>query len=216
MSEYSFRNGFKEESSWNNFKKLDTNGDKKISFSEVKKLDKNNDGVLNDKEFENAGITSTVVQDEINVRLPNLKSGDTNPLDQRVVFDIKKINEKIDKLKCKGIDCLSPTYLTLPKLPDPNHRISDTIHTKYLRAKVVMSPTQFKDLETKLNSKNMNEVKINNLLNKALETHDLFTMADGYQIIAATKNQVRLVEDQNRTLEEKSAIFVKRTGLILT
>ncbi|MEK7433193.1 MAG: hypothetical protein AABZ74_08685 [Cyanobacteriota bacterium] len=166
-SEYKSRDSFKEANSWNSFKKFDENKDGKINLNEIKKLDTDGDGVLSDSEFENTGITSKVVQDEITSKIPNLKSK-INPVE--VVFITKQADEKIENLKCKKNECLTPSSLSLKSKNEPNHRVSEEIHNKYLTIKSLLSDSvTFNKFENVLNKiSNKSEKEINSFLDKSL------------------------------------------------
>ena len=133
-SEYKSRQICNEIESWNNVKKLDTNKDGKIKLDELKKLDvaKNGtyeDGVISDLEFNEKGITNIVVQDQITSKIPNLKNK-IDPIDNRVIFTTKQINEKILDLNCKkeSIGCyendytIKPLNINIKEITNPNFK----------------------------------------------------------------------------------------------
>ncbi len=200
-SEYKFRDSFKEFNSLDNLKKLDLNKDGKVDLKEIKKLDIDNDGVINDSEFDKVGINSKVVQDEITIKLPNLKESSIKP--NHVVFRVKEIDKKINQLKPKNNnDVLYPSSITLESKTETNHRISEDIHNKYLNVKYLIKDSKvfakFNNIFNKIDPKDEN--KLNTFLDESIKKLP-FNLDKANLVLKFAKQNIPIIQD--RSISEK-------------
>lgn len=196
-NEYKFRDAFKEFNSLDNLKKLDTNKDGKVELKEIKKADIDNDGVISDSEFDKVGINSKVIQDELTSKLPNLKESSINP--NQIVFKVKDIYKKINDLKPKNDnDLLYPSSMTLETKKEPNHRVSEEIHEKYLTIKSLLKDSKifdkFNNVFNQIDSKD--EKKINSFLDETIMKIP-FNLDKDQLVLNSAKRNIPIIPDKN-------------------